>query len=53
MVESPCTKPDCNGVIKNVITNYIFIKIFMDTALHCFGRLTQERYRSERYVLLN
>ena len=26
-----------------MITNYIVIKIFMDTALHYFGRLTQER----------
>ena len=29
-----------------MMTNYIVIKIFMDTALHYFGRLTQERYRS-------
>ena len=30
----------------NVITNYIVIKIFVDTVLHYFGRLIQERYQS-------
>ena len=36
-----------------MITNYIVIKIFMDTALHYFGRLTQERYMYRSIVHCN